>query len=188
MTASHVRDHLLTIRFAMWQTLGALGLLGLLVLGAAIAVWSMVPGLMAETKALHAQTWQARKVAGIRAAQAAQEKADISAPDKFPELFSTFAVSGQDLSVIFAQAREINLTLGSAQYQFAVEPGARFARYQVTLPVKDQYGTIRRFIASVLNSVPNAALQEIHVERPAVDGNQIEARIRFALIYRTERP
>ncbi len=95
---------------------------------------------------------------------------------------------GEDLTVIFAQARESHLTLGSAQYQFSAEPGARFVRYQVTLPVKDQYGAIRRFIASVLNSVPNAALQEIHVERPAVDGNQIEARIRFALIYRTERP
>lgn len=188
MTVAQVRDRLLTIRFALWQTLGAPGLLGIAVLAAAIVVWSMVPGLMADTKALHAQTWQARKVAGIRAAEAAQAKADISAPDKFPELFSTFSGSGEDLTVIFAQARESHLTLGSAQYQFSAESGARFVRYQVTLPVKDQYGAIRRFIASVLNSVPNAALQEIHVERPAVDGNQIEARIRFALIYRTVRP
>ncbi len=187
-TAAQVRDRLLTVRFALWQTLGGPGLLGVAVLVAAIAVWSMVPGVVSETKALHGQTWQARKVAGIRAAEAARTAADVSTPDKFPQLFSTFSGSGADLSVIFAQARENHLTLGSAQYQFSAEPGGRFVHYQVTLPVKDQYATIRRFVAAVLNSVPNAALQEIHVERPAVDGNQLEARIRFALIYRTEQP
>ncbi len=52
------------------------------------------------------------------------------------------------------------------------------------LPVKDRYVSIRRFVALVLNNIPNAALQEIHVDRPAVSGDVLEARIRFDLIYK----
>jgi hypothetical protein len=102
-----------------------------------------------------------------------------------PDLLSTFDESGNDISIILARAQEMHLTLGSAHYQVAAETSSRFKHYQVLLPVKDQYVTIRRFIAAVLNSVPNAALQEIHVERPAVGDNTLDARIRFDLIYRT---
>ncbi|MEX3823492.1 hypothetical protein AB3X93_35390 [Paraburkholderia sp. BR14262] len=70
----------------------------------------------------------------------------------------------------------------------STDAGARFTRYQVMLPVKDQYSAIRHFLALVLNNVPNAALREIHVERPAVDGNILDARVRFELIYRSAQP
>jgi hypothetical protein len=188
MTTGELRDHLLTLRFDLWQTLGWPGVLGVPVLAAAIVMWSLVPGMASETRTLHEEAWQARKVAAVNAAVTSKVTAEAEATQKFPELFSTFASSGNDLAAIFALASEEHLTLGAAQYQLASESGARFLRYQVTLPVKEQYATIRRFIAAVLNKVPNAALQDIHVERPAVDGNQLEARIRFELIYRAERP
>jgi len=189
MTAADVRDRLLTLRFVLWHALGLPGVLGVLVAGVAVIAWSMASGVASGTRTLREEAWQARKVAALRQAAAPRDAAaDAVAPDKLPEMFSTFAASGDDLATIFEQARASHLTLGSAQYQVSSEPGARYVRYQVLLPVKDQYATIRRFIAAVLNSVPNAALQEIHVERPAVDGSQLDARIRFELIYRTERP
>jgi hypothetical protein len=105
--------------------------------------------------------------------------------EALPGLFPSLAQSGSDIALILAQARKSHLILGSAQYQLiAAEPNARFTRYQVLLPIKDQYSTIRRFLATVLNSMPHTALQEIHVERPSVDGSLLEARVRFELIYR----
>jgi hypothetical protein len=113
---------------------------------------------------------------------------DAIALDALPDLFPGFTQSANDIASILAQARESNLTLGTAEYQVMTESGARFTRYRVMLPVKDQYSTIRHFLAAVLNNVPNAALQEIHVERPAVDGNILDARVRFELVYRTAQP
>ncbi|KVP62880.1 hypothetical protein WJ92_07850 [Burkholderia ubonensis] len=50
------------------------------------------------------------------------------------------------------------------------------------------FDRLRQFVARVLNNVPNAALQEIHVARPAVNGNVLDARVRFELVYRSAQP
>ncbi|GAB7548854.1 hypothetical protein [Cupriavidus sp. 8B] len=188
MKMHRLADRLLTLHFEMRRTFGVPGLLGALALGVAAVTWTAIPTVEAQTRGLLDSTRQARTAKTRHPGDASRAPADVNSLGKLPALFSTFAESGNDIAVIFSQARESHLTLGSAQYQIVTEPGARFTHYQVVLPVKDQYGTIRRFVASVLNSVPNAALQEIHVERPAVDGNVLDARIRFDLIYRASRP
>jgi hypothetical protein len=188
MTIDRLRDLLQTLRFELRRTLGVPGLVGGLALGAAVLAWSSVPAVESATRDLLYSARQARSAKARQPDDAVRASVDAHSLDNLPDLFSTFAASGDDIALIFAHAQQNHLTLGSAQYQVTAEPGARFTRYQVLLPVKDQYGTIRRFVASILNSVPNAALQEIHVERPAVDGNVLDARIRFDLIYRTSRP
>lgn len=188
MKTRRLADLLLTLHFELRRSLGVPGLLGALALAAAALTWTAIPTVDAQTKGLLENARQAGTAKARHPDDAGRAAAEVNSLAKLPALFSTFAESGNDIAVIFAQARESHLTLGSAQYQIATEAGARFTHYQVLFPVKDQYGTIRRFVASVLNSVPNAALQEIHVERPAVDGNVLEARIRFDLIYRTNLP
>ncbi|MDF3839570.1 hypothetical protein P3W85_42530 [Cupriavidus basilensis] len=188
MNARRLPDFLLTLRFEMRRAFGVPGLLGAMALAAAAMTWSAIPTVDSQTRGLQDSARQARAAKARHPDDAGRGAAEVNSLGKLPALFSTFAESGNDIAVIFAQARESHLALGSAQYQTVTEPGATFTHYQVLFPVKDQYGTIRRFVASVLNSVPNAALQEIHVERPAVDGNVLEARIRFDLIYRTDRP
>jgi len=188
MSTGRLADLWWTLRFEWRRTLGLPGLLGALALAAAAVAWSSVPIVESGTRELMRGAMQARSARAPHHDEAGTASADARSLDKLPDMFSTFAQSGDDIALIFEQAQQSHLTLGSAQYQLASEAGSRFVRYQVLLPVKDQYATIRRFIASVLNSVPNAALQEIHVERPAVDGSQLEARIRFDLIYRTGRP
>ncbi|EHP42905.1 hypothetical protein OR16_11653 [Cupriavidus basilensis OR16] len=188
MMAHRLADLLLTLHFELRRTFGVPGLVGALALGVAALTWTAIPTVEAQTRGMLDSARQARTAKTRYPGDAGRAPAEVNSLGKLPALFTTFADSGNDIAVIFSQARESHLTLGSAQYQIVTEPGAGFTHYQVVLPVKDQYGTIRRFVASVLNSVPNAALQEIHVERPAVDGNVLEARIRFDLIYRASRP
>jgi len=188
MTTDRLRDLLQTLRFEARRALGVPGLLGSLLLGAAFLAWSAIPTIQSGTRELRESTRLARSMKALHPDADVRVSADAQLLDALPELFPAFAQSGDDIAMIFAQAHESNITLGSAQYQLAAERGGRFTSYQVLLPVKDRYGAIRRFVALVLNNVPNAALQEIHVERPAVDGDVLEARIRFDLIYRTSRP
>ncbi|WP_341316727.1 hypothetical protein WN982_35860 [Paraburkholderia sp. IMGN_8] len=188
MNRDQLQDRLLTLRFELQRSLGLPGLLGTLLLGAAVVVAVAIPRVEGQTRELGdpatlAQTAKARHATAERSAAV-----ETVALDTLPELFPGFAQSADDIATILAQARDSNLTLGSAEYLVTNDTSAHFIRYQMLLPVKDQYGSIRRFLASVLNNVPNAALREIHVERPAVNGNVLDARVRFELVYRAARP
>ncbi len=188
MNRDQLQDRLLTLRFEVQRAFGLPGLLGALLLGATVVVAAAIPRVESSTRELLdpgplARTAKARHVDAGRA-----PVVETVALNTLPELFPTFAQSADDIAAILAQARDSNLTLGSAEYLVTNDSSAHFVRYQMLLPVKDQYGAIRRFLASVLNHVPNAALREIHVERPAVEGNVLDARVRFELIYRAARP
>ncbi|AXL49064.1 membrane protein [Paraburkholderia caffeinilytica] len=191
MKADQLQDLLLTLRFEMQRSFGLPGLLGALMIGAAAIVCASTPSVDSGTRELREMQDPARVARTANAHRPAGERgvaADAVPLDTLPGLFPGFTQSADDIAAILAQARDSNLTLGSAEYQVTTEAGAPFTRYQVLLPVKDQYSAIRRFLAAVLNNVPNAALQAIHVERPAVDGNILDARVRFELIYRTAQP
>jgi hypothetical protein len=188
MRTDRLPDILLTLRFESQRLFGVLGLLGVLLLCAAVAVGAAIPGMQSDTRDLVHAVRLARAAKARNAAAERSPVADTPALETLPELFPSFTQSADDIASILTQARNNKLMLGSAEYQVATESNSSFTRYQVLLPVKDQYSAIRRFLAAVLNNVPNAALQEIHVERPTVDGNILEARIRFELIYRIPRP
>lgn len=186
MRTEPLREWALTLRFELLRVLGAAGLLGVLLAVMALVIWRAVPEVQTHTRSLLGAARQARSALVLHRGDERRAAGDGHALDTLPALFPTFAQSSRDIAQILAQAHKSHLALGSAQYQLATEPSARFIRYQVLLPVKDQYGTIRRFLAEVLNSMPHAALQEIHVERPSVDGSLLEARVRFELIYRAQ--
>ncbi|MBN3820092.1 hypothetical protein G3N57_27400 [Paraburkholderia sp. Se-20369] len=188
MKAARLRDALLTLRYELQRAFGLPGLVGVLALGAAALVYAAVSNVEADTRAMRDPAGLARAARSHRPAAERNVAADAVAFDALPDLFPRFSQSADDIASIFAQARDSHLTLGAAEYQVTTDSGAHFARYQVLLPVKDQYGAIRQFLARVLNNVPNAALQEIHVERPAVNGNVLDARVRFELIYRSAQP
>lgn len=188
MNREQIEDRLLTLRFEVQRAFGLPGLVGALVLGAALVMASTIPRVEPDTRD---PTSLQRTATSPKShhAPAGQTPAGEAIPlSTLPELFPGFAQSADDIATILAQARDSNLTLGSAEYLVTNDSSARFVRYQMLVPVKDQYGAIRRFLASVLNNVPNAALREIHVERPAVEGSVLDARVRFELIYQAARP
>ncbi|QCP51989.1 hypothetical protein FAZ95_22550 [Trinickia violacea] len=188
MKADQLRDMLLTLRFELRRSYGLPGLLGALMIVAAALMCAEISSVDADTKEMQDPARLALAAKAQHLADTRSVEGDAIALDALPELFPRFSQSADDIAAIFEQAHGSNLTLGSAEYQVNTDAGTRFTRYQVMLPVKDQYSAIRHFLASVLNSVPNAALREIHVERPAVDGNILDARVRFELIYRSAQP
>ncbi|WP_321858444.1 hypothetical protein [Burkholderia cenocepacia] len=187
MKADRFADCLLTLRFEWRRVFGLPGLAGVLMLGAAAITCAAIASVESDTRAL-APSGVVRAVHGHRPAELRATAADAIALDALPTLFPRASQSADDIASIFEQARDSHLTLGSAEYQMTTESGGHFERYQVLLPVKDEYGAIRHFLASVLNHVPNAALQEIHVERPAVGSSILDARVRFELVYRSAQP
>ncbi|WP_233867582.1 hypothetical protein [Paraburkholderia adhaesiva] len=178
------RDRWLTWRFESRRTLGMPGLLGIVLLLTAVLIVTTTPAT--DTEDIASTTRPAKRAGHASTDRSSAEPIALST---LPDLFPAFGQSADDIESIIGFARDSNLTLGSAEYQMGnAEPGAGFLHYQVLIPVKDQYASIRKFIALVLNSIPNAALREIHVERPAVNGEVLDARVRFELIYRRAGP
>ncbi|CAB3789982.1 hypothetical protein [Pararobbsia alpina] len=188
MTRAQMHDRWLTLRFELRRLLGLPGLLGALLLAAAVVISVAAPRVESGAQEGVSSTAPTRTASARPAAPEPSPAVEKVALNTLPDLFPTFSQSADDIATILAQAHDSNLTLGSAEYLVTNDSSAHFVRYQMLLPVKDQYGAIRRFLALVLNHVPNAALREIHVERPAVEGNVLDARVRFELIYRVSRP
>jgi hypothetical protein len=188
MKAGALRERMLTLRFELARRFGVPGVAGVVLLGVALAIANAAIRIEADTRDRSVEVRAARTDQQPRVADDARHRAEAALLETLPDLFPRFAHSADDIAAILARASENNLTVGSAEYVVVAESGGRYVRYQMLLPVKDQYGTIRRFLAAVLNSLPNAALCEIHVERPAVDGSVLDARVRFELVYGTARP
>lgn len=189
MKTDALRDRLLTLRFELARRFGIAGLAGVLLLCSALIAMNGAMRMRADTLGLASSDARPTTAAKKSSAESeAHSYADSAMLASLPELFPPFARSADDIAAILAHASENSLTVGSAEYLVVAESGGRYVRYQMLLPVKDQYGAIRRFLASVLNNLPNAALREIHVERPAVDGSVLDARVRFELVYGTARP
>ncbi|ALL70981.1 putative secretion system X transmembrane protein 2 (plasmid) [Paraburkholderia caribensis MBA4] len=188
MNVEFLRERCLTLRFEWMRRFGVAGLAGIALLCAAAVVADSAARMQSDTLALSNEVRPASAAKKADVARDARSYADAAVLASLPDLFPRFAHSADDIAAILAHAHDSNLAVGSAEYVVVADPGGRYVRYQMLLPVKDQYVTIRRFLASVLNSVPNAALREIHVERPAVDGSVLDARVRFELVYGTARP
>ena len=93
----------------------------------------------------------------------------------------------QQVKALFALAAKSGLVLRQGEYKAAYDRNARVHSYQVTMPVKGNYGAIWRFALGALRAIPFAALDEISFKRDAIGDAQVEARIRLTL-YLNERP
>ncbi|MFO1318356.1 MAG: hypothetical protein U1F52_01960 [Burkholderiales bacterium] len=78
-------------------------------------------------------------------------------------------------------AARSGLALEKGEYQLQRPPGSRLARYQIQLPVKGTYPQLRGFIATVLQKVPAAAIEDVAVKRETIGAPVLEARVRISL-------
>jgi len=85
------------------------------------------------------------------------------------------------LGRINRSAIQHQLVLEKGEYKLARETDFRLARYQVTLPIRGDYGELRSFVNDVLDAVPSAALEELTLKRESAEMPQLEGRVRFVL-------
>lgn len=108
-------------------------------------------------------------------------EAPQAALNTFYRFIPAEAQSADVLGKIYDAAYENELDLVKGEYRLTREQDARFAQYQVTLPVKGNYANIRKCVIQVLNQVPSAALDEIAFKRDNARSSEVEAKIRFTI-------
>jgi hypothetical protein len=163
--------------------LGANGLLGIVMAVLAVIGLGYAVRTQQEATQLQAQAEAARS----RAALVTTPPVEIvPAGERLQNWFPTADTSTADLRKIFKAAQASHLTLDRGEYNMtAIDGSGGLQKFDVILPVKEHYGSVKSFVADVLNELPHASLAELRVERPAAATDSLDTRVHFTLYYRT---
>ena len=170
----------------LYPHLGANGLLGLGLCMVALAGFIYARGAAEESDLLQAKL----EIAHARMTQLQASPPPSSRPSerlkRFETWFPATDTAVRDLRKIFLAARHSGVELSKGEYnQAAIDNSGGLQRYDVILPVKENYGAIKRFVGEVLNEIPHANLAELRVERPDSAEDEVDTRVHFVLYYRT---
>lgn len=131
---------------------------------------------------------QARATGGDRAQARAlihREMARHADPAQQIEVFYQFFASASSptdvLEKLYRIAAKHSLALPKGQYRLLRGTDSRVERYQIVLPVRGSYPTIRAFLAQTLNEIETVSLETVRFEREKIGDSDINAEIRLTL-------
>jgi hypothetical protein len=182
-----MKDFMLDVRFRALRFFGIAGLIGLLLLTLApLTAYLLIPQTSAQNVALQQELGAARESAAQASDQRRNTPTTVSELQAFSEWLPPLAANANDMQKFFTLAKAGGIELSKADYQLTTDPGAQFARYQVTVPVKNRYFSVLRFAAGALNALPHLALDEVQFSRPQASTDMVEAQLRFTFFYRPQ--
>jgi hypothetical protein len=146
----------------------------------ALVQWQVRPAQERTRAALVLQAEQA--VAQRRAGAEAKRPRD-----PLSEALPDVATRGKDIGALLAAAAQSELVVERADYTVESITGVPLSKLHANLPVTGSYANVRRFIAEVLNAMPNATLESIQLERADTQSARLQATLRIVLFYRTAR-
>jgi hypothetical protein len=183
-----IRAGLRAARTSSWRQwyrihLGWPGLAALALLAACVACWvAWMPELARERSRLDGrQQVTASSTRGTTDALT-QRALETLAPEDLPALRQR----GADLEALVGAAQRHGLVLQRADYSAGAAVGGRLVRVEANLPLSGSYAQLRSFIAAVLNDLPHAALDSLHMERPNSQSAQLQVQARWVLFYRED--
>jgi len=110
--------------------------------------------------------------------------AGLSSEQKLDNFYRTLgdrSRSEKYLAVIFSGASRSGLSLDQGEYQWQFDRDSNIYRYQIHLPVKGNYGEIRKFCQMVLLELPFASLNEMNFQRESASDDALDANLSFTL-------
>lgn len=166
------------------EQMGAVGLLGLVLIVAAVLTWfTLVQGEGKEVLKLNQGLEALRKQ---EAAKSSLPSNPILSQEEQLELFyKNFPDELQVpdlLKQVFEAATKSELTLETAEYSLVKTGSERLVRYRVALPVKGSFKQMLNFMDGVLKQNGAIALENASFKRDKVDDAVVEAKLVFAIL------
>ena len=165
--------------------------LATLLIAASVAVYfaALLPSRLALAS-LSLELAQKQQAIGARTA-AAQAPAVQNEPQRLQALQAVLRRSpdaGELVRTMVGLARTEQIQLAQSDYQRQFHGATQVSQVQVTQPVRATYPQLRRYIESVLRSVPNASLDQVTAKRDSVGQAQVEARLKWSLWIQSPQP
>jgi hypothetical protein len=165
--------------------LGMVGLAGIGLLLAAGVLGLSAPPLERQASDLRDSAGRARELLEQARRELERKPPPLERAARLREWFPSFEQSTADLRAVFAAAERRRIDIPKGDYALTTTPDAAgLQRFDVVLPVKDRYVTIKGFVADVLQALPHASLAELRIERSAAGVETLDARVRLSLFYR----
>jgi hypothetical protein len=160
-----------------WINCAACGLLLL-----AVIAWSWgIAYLQAQTTAPQRSLQQAQQA--LKESERNEIVTTLSLPEQglraYYDVLGDRRYVEQQIKTLFAVAGKTGLSLNQAEYKSAYDKNSRTHTYQVTLPIKGSYESIRKFCEQTLLAIPFASLDELNFKRDAINNATLEAKLRF---------
>jgi hypothetical protein len=164
-------------RLGWWGGL-ALPLLAMaLLLAAAVQPW-------AESQRRELLREQVARLEVQARARSAAPAATRDPRDALRDALPTLDRRGRVIADFLAAAAQAKVPLAQAEYAIEEQEPA-LSRLRISVPVSDSYARVRGLIGSVLDRLPNAALDTLEMES-AGDGTVLDGRLQFSLWFRRE--
>jgi hypothetical protein len=163
-----------------WPGLAAL----LLVLVAGGLEWGVRPAIARQNaQLLHEHVARLDAAARLRASAANVGQRDPR--DQLRDSLPPVSQRGESVAALLRLLEVAQLSADRAEYTAEeMEPG--LVRLRITVPVQGGYGATRELIASLLNELPNAALDRVELARPAAGANKLSGQLYLSLFFRRE--
>lgn len=85
------------------------------------------------------------------------------------------------LADIYEAAAHAGLVLERGTYKWSSNPGDRFIRYEIELPLKGPYPKIQLLAYQAMQKIPALALNDISFKREGTGAADVEAKLHFTL-------
>lgn len=82
---------------------------------------------------------------------------------------------------IVAIAQRGGLSLQQADYKLERDKTGKLTRFQMNLPLKGEYQTIRRFLVDLRAEIPIVSLEQVQFERQKVGDPLVDAKVRLVI-------
>lgn len=164
------------------RRLGPIGMAGLGLAGAAVAVMStLVLPVQKQARAMNHQ------LAALADARSTLRDQSVRPADRAGDFLSRFPTRDQLPSVLAAfdaSAAKSGVGLVEGSYRLETPKGAALSRYTLQFPLKGTYPALRNFVDRTLLAVPAASLDGMRFERAEVAEGLVEAELRFTIFVR----
>lgn len=164
------------------RRIGALGLVMLLCIAAAMAAW------LVQQRGERALAVLAVGQAERALAPVPRRMAEVEDDDARMAAFQAYLLPQEDIPVVvqdlIAAAADQKLLMPRGDYKVHPEPQAGFMRYRMTLPVKGEAQAVQAFMIAALKANKTLALEAVQYKRDLIVSTVVEARIQWVLLTR----
>jgi hypothetical protein len=116
-------------------------------------------------------------------AERSNVRADASRLRPVPAVLPISSTYTADLAQIFDLAKSQGIVLTSGDYRDAERTVIPIDVRVVDLRLNESYTKLKEFLASVLNTMPHAAVQELRIERKDSASTRHQVLLKIALVY-----
>jgi hypothetical protein len=178
-------EHLADLRFWTRTHLGWPGILGALLIVLALITGIIFPRFIKSdiSQNVDKLTLVNRQIAKNSQLNKLFSEDPVSAK-ALVSSFPLFSSNVADLDRLFDLAKTTGISLTKVDYQLNNDPGLGVMQLKVTVPVKQNYRSVRRFIAGALNELPHLAVDELQFARAGSGVESLDSQIKLTLFYR----